>query len=288
MDVYDIQSLADHNKYYLNESVLSYIMPNVYRLFLNVTIQHVYYRFNTGSELTFLEFEQDIDDIFGEINVYVPQFTTRKETPTNRGKRWIFGTTFTVVSSLVTAYIIYKSYIFKRNVLWTLHYILGNHFFFQNNILSNKKYLLSLAEIISNNFKDICSDISQLETDTNNEFDAYLNKVMHTTADSIFYENYVLHYVNILHHLDHDLVTHNDRIEHIKTSLHMKCRNFISGLHILAKNQIPESILYADVFFKHIMWCITAFAQGSSVYFTVWYFCKPILQYEHCQEFHFE
>ncbi len=28
----------------------------------------------------------------------------------------------------------------------------------------------------------------------------------------------------------------------------MKCRNFISGLHILARNQIPESILHADVF----------------------------------------
>ncbi len=28
----------------------------------------------------------------------------------------------------------------------------------------------------------------------------------------------------------------------------MKCRNFISGLHILAKNQIPESILHADIF----------------------------------------
>ncbi len=38
MDVYDIQSLVDHNKYYMNESVLDFLMPNVYRLFLNVTI----------------------------------------------------------------------------------------------------------------------------------------------------------------------------------------------------------------------------------------------------------
>ncbi len=33
---------------------------------------------------------------------------------------------------------------------------------------------------------------------------------MHTTADTIFYKNYILHYVNILHHLDHDLVIHNN------------------------------------------------------------------------------
>ncbi len=29
--------------------------------------------------------------------------------------------------------------------------------------------------------------------------------------------------------------------------LHMKCRNFISGLHVLTSNKIPESILQADV-----------------------------------------
>ncbi len=129
-----------------------------------------------------------------------------------------------------------------------LHYILENQRNFQKNILSNQKYLLSLAEITFSNFKDICSDIFQLKSDTNNKFDAYLHKPMDTTADSIFYKNYVLHYVNILHHLDHNLLTHNNRIERIKTSLHMKCRNFISDLHILAKNQIPESILHADVF----------------------------------------
>ncbi len=98
------------------------------------------------------------------------------------------------------------------------------------------------------NFKDIRSDIAHLKADPNNKFHAYLHRLMHTSSDSIFYKYYVLHYVNILHHLDHDLVTHNNRIECIKTALHMKCRNFISGLHILAKNQIPESILHADVF----------------------------------------
>ncbi len=70
---------------------------------------------------------------------------------------------------------------------------------------------------------------------------------MHTTADSVFYKNYVLYYVNILHWLDHDLVAHNNKIERMKSLLLMKCRNFISGLHILTSNKIPESILHADV-----------------------------------------
>ncbi len=71
---------------------------------------------------------------------------------------------------------------------------------------------------------------------------------MHTTADTIFYKNYILHYVNILHHLEHDLVIHNNKIEHKKSNLHRKCRNFISGLHIIARNRIPDSILHANVF----------------------------------------
>ncbi len=77
MDVEDIQSLVDHNKYYMNQSVLNIIMSNVYRLFLNITI-HVCHHFNNALNSTFLEFEQDIDDIFEEINAYIPQFTTRE------------------------------------------------------------------------------------------------------------------------------------------------------------------------------------------------------------------
>ncbi len=59
MDVYDIQSLAENIKHYMNESVLDYMMPNVYRLFLNITIQHVHHRFYHGLSSTF---ERDIDE----------------------------------------------------------------------------------------------------------------------------------------------------------------------------------------------------------------------------------
>ncbi len=61
-------------------------MPKVYKLFLNITIQHVRQHFNNGLCSTFLEFKQDIDDIFGEINAYIPQFTSRSDTPTKREK----------------------------------------------------------------------------------------------------------------------------------------------------------------------------------------------------------
>ncbi len=88
---------------------------------------------------------------------------------------------------------------------------------------------------------------------------------MHTSADSIFYKNYLLHYVNILHHLDHDLVRHNNRIECIKNNLHIKCRTFVSGLHILARNENPESILHADVF-SNILRGISLHLSKDNIY----------------------
>ncbi len=265
MDVYDIQSLEDNNKYYMNEFVLNFMIPNVYRLFLNITIQHVRHRFNHGLRSTFFEFERDIDEIFDEINAYITQFITKSDTPTKCEKHWIFGAAFMVVSGLVTAYRIYKSYTFRKNVQRTLSYILSNQRHFQQNILSNKRYLLSLAEITSSNFKDVCSDIANLKKETNNKFDRYLHRLMHTSADSIFYNNYILHYMNILHHLDHDFVIHNNKIEHFKSNLHMKCRNFISCLHILARNRIPESILHADVF-SNILHGVSQYLPKDNVY----------------------
>ncbi len=249
MDVFDIQPIDNDSQlqYMMNDSVLSFIMPDVYRLFLNITIQHVRNLFNNVLSCSFLEFEHDIDSIFDEINAYIPQFTTRSDTPSRHEKRWIFGDAFTVISGLVTAYRINDSYTFRRNVQCTLHYILSKHNHFHQDILTNKRYLLALAENSAINFKDVISDIAKLKSDTDGKFYHYLHHLMHTTANSIFYKNFVLHYVNILNHLDHDLVSHN-RIERIKTSLYMKCRNFISGLHILARNQIPESILHAGVF----------------------------------------
>ncbi len=50
----------------------------------------------------------------------------------------------------------------------------------------------------------------------------------------MFYMNYFLYYVNIRPQIEHDLVTHNNKVERMKPVLLMKCRNFISGLHILA------------------------------------------------------
>ncbi len=88
IDVYDIQSLAENNKHYMNEYVLDYMMPNVHRLFLNITIQHVHHHFSMAYVQHFLIFELDIDEIFNEINAY--QFITKNNMPTKCEKCWIF------------------------------------------------------------------------------------------------------------------------------------------------------------------------------------------------------
>ncbi len=178
--------------------------------------------------------------------------------PPNVKKHWTFGAAFTIVSGLVTAYSLYKSYNLRKNVQHTFSYILSIQRHYEQHILSNKTiyyHWLRLLQVISKMY--VQTLIENLKKDSNNKFHRYLHKLMCTTADTIFYKNYILHYVNILHHLDHNLVIHNNKIEHIKSNLYLKCRNFISGLHILARNRIPESILHAYVFFKHTIWSFT-------------------------------
>ncbi len=92
MDVNDIPYLRERSpsQYVINYPSLRSLMPGVYKIFLNLTIQHVRLRFNNGLSSTFTEFETDIDDILGEINAYICQFTTRSDTPTTHEKCWIF------------------------------------------------------------------------------------------------------------------------------------------------------------------------------------------------------
>ncbi len=267
MDVNDIHYLRERipSQYVIDNPSLRNLMPGVYKIFLNITIQHVHLHFNNGLSSTFAEFETDIDDIFGEINAYIPQFTTRSDTPTTREKHWIFGAAFTVVSGLVSSYLCYKSYTFKKNDKSTLHYILDGQQHFCQDILSNKWDLLTLAEITSSNFKDLRSDFKTLKSDTDLKFETYLSKLMHTTADGVFYKNYILCYVNILHRIDHDLVIYNNKAECIKSIMYMKCRNFMSGLHILASSKIPEYILHADVL-SNILYGVSQYLLEENMY----------------------
>ncbi len=100
-----------------------------------------------------------------------------------------------ILYGLVTVYSIYKIYSFRKNVQCTLSYILSNQRCYQQNILSNNKYLPTLAEITVINFKDVRTDIANLKAETNNKFDRYLHKLMHTTAVNMF-----LYYHNITAH----------------------------------------------------------------------------------------
>ncbi len=51
--LHPLMNVYDNNKYYMNESVLIFMKPNIYRLLLSITIQHVRHRFNHGLHFTF-------------------------------------------------------------------------------------------------------------------------------------------------------------------------------------------------------------------------------------------
>ncbi len=77
MDVYDNHSFLENTMHYMHKQDLEFPMHNIYRLFLNIIIQHIHLRFNNGLSLNFIKFEYDINDMFDEINAYIPQFTNK-------------------------------------------------------------------------------------------------------------------------------------------------------------------------------------------------------------------
>ncbi len=79
-------------------------------------------------------------------------------------------------------------------------------------------------------------------------FQSYTNSLLATNVDTIFNRNYLLYYVNTVDKVNTNLSFYRNELQTAKSILYTKCRTFISGLHILAENKIPESILHANVF----------------------------------------
>ncbi len=86
MDVYGTHSFLENTMHYMHQRDLDFLMHNVYRLYLNITIQHIHLQYNNRLSLSFMDFEHDINGILYEINAYIPQFTTRSDTPTKPEK----------------------------------------------------------------------------------------------------------------------------------------------------------------------------------------------------------
>ncbi len=57
MDLYDTHYFLENTVHYMHKQDLEFLMHNVYRLFLNITIQHIHLRINHGLSLSFMEFE---------------------------------------------------------------------------------------------------------------------------------------------------------------------------------------------------------------------------------------
>ncbi len=56
MYLYDTDSFLENTMHYMHKQDSDFLMHNVYRLFLNITIQDIRLRFNNGLSLSFMEF----------------------------------------------------------------------------------------------------------------------------------------------------------------------------------------------------------------------------------------
>ncbi len=108
--------------------------------------------------------------------------------------------------------------------------------------------LVSQADITAFNFKFLHEKFEGLRNITFEYFQSYTSSLLATNGDAIFNKNYLLYYVNTVDKVNTDLSFYRNELQTAKSILYTKCRTFISGLHILAENKIPESILHANVF----------------------------------------
>ncbi len=79
-------------------------------------------------------------------------------------------------------------------------------------------------------------------------FQLYTSSQLATNGDAIFDKKYLLYYVNTVDKVNTDLSFYRNELQTVKSILYTKSKTFISGLHILAENKIPESNLHATVF----------------------------------------
>ncbi len=71
--------------------------------------------------------------------------------------------------------------------------------------------------------------------------------------------------MSILHHLDHDLVIHNNKIERINSNLHLKCRNIYFWSSHPSQKSHSWIYLHADVF-SHILHGVSQYLHKDNVY----------------------
>ncbi len=71
------------------------MLPKVYRLFLNITVQMIKQQFHYDQSISSSEFEEEIDAIPTEVNAYIPRFVT--DTPSRQKRGLIFGAAIRVV-----------------------------------------------------------------------------------------------------------------------------------------------------------------------------------------------
>ncbi len=83
--------------YIADKSRLMLMMPKVYKLFLNVTLQMIREQFHYDQSVSSLAFEHEIDIILTEINAYIPRFVTRTDKPDRRERGLIFSITLCII-----------------------------------------------------------------------------------------------------------------------------------------------------------------------------------------------
>ena len=217
--------------------------PVLYHYLLNITLHYMQVRFIIGLHSATQDFDTKIESLFKDINAYIPRFVTSTGVSGRRSKRIAITTLLGAASGLFTAWRIYKDYQFKQNLRRTLRHLVSNDHKFRDGIINNHRNLVSLAEITHSSFRKAFGKIDSLKRYMDMRFHKQSVINLKFANDIDFLRRYQTYYLSTVMKFSHDMAVYRSKHESARVLLHAKAKEFIQGLHTLALNRLPETIV---------------------------------------------
>ena len=205
-------------------------------------------RFHHHLRASMAKFDAQVDAVLQEVNAYIPRFETMSQTafPSRREKRAIISGLITLASTAFSAWKFWRDYRHKQHMRKVLSVILDRQRAHKKGIIDNRRGLLALTQIVSKVHEEHSRSINTLQRQVHKNFAVFQDAMYLSKLESITTRDRLMHFTIEMDRLNSQLIRFNFDLNTVKSMLFTNLRNFVSGLHHLSENKLPEPILHAD------------------------------------------
>ena len=220
---------------------------DLYSVMVQLVLKYKQVRFQHYLRTSLDTFDSKLDVVLDEVHAYIPRFITQSyaDQPPGRDKRAILSGLFTVASAAFSAYKFWRDYRHQQYMRRVMPYIIRRQNLHHKGILANKAGLVTLTQMTSEAFKKTTSALNDLRATVVQNFQVHSAAIYYNAQLSITLKDRMLHFASEMDKADHKMESFSLRMESTKAMLYDHVRNFVSGLHVLSENTLPESILHA-------------------------------------------